>query len=124
MKDLNSLADHIITAAINVHRAMGPHLLESVYVQCLAIDLRKAGLHVLAEVPVRVFYDGEDVGTAYYIDLLVENQVVIEAKSIKNLLPQHTAQILTYMRLGGFELGFLLNFGQARLIDGLKRFRL
>ena len=124
MDDLDYLAGLIVSAAINIHRQLGPHLLESVYVKCMAHDLRKAGVEVSVEHAVRIAYDGEEVGTAYFLDLLVGRRVVVEVKSVKALAPEHTAQTLTYMRLGGFELGFLINFGQSRLIDGLKRFRM
>lgn len=116
-----ALTEWIIGAAIAVHRALGPGLLESAYEHCLHLELEALGLAVRRQVPVDLEYRGHRVEGAYRIDLLVEEAVVVEVKAIERMLPLHAAQVLTYVRLAGHKVGLLLNFNVARLADGMKR---
>ena len=116
---LNQLSKAVLDAAFAVHSELGPGLLESTYKACLAYELSKRGVHVLPEVPVPVVYDGKklaDVG--YRVDLLVENELIIEVKSVEAV---HTAQLLSYLRLSKRRLGLLLNFNVVHLRDGIYR---
>lgn len=101
---------------------MGPGLLEAIYVWCLAYELRSRGLKVEEEVSVPVTYKGVELPKKYRIDLLVEDEIVIEAKSVEALLPVHSAQIISHLNLTDNRLGFLVNFNVALLKDGFKRF--
>lgn len=112
----------IIGCAIDVHRELGPGLLESAYKECLYHDLIHKGLEVQKELALPIVYKDVKLDHGYRIDLLVENKVVIEIKTVENFTDVHTAQILTYMKLGGYDLGLLINFHVKLLKDGLKRF--
>lgn len=116
------LTEKVIGCAIEVHRILGPGLLESAYQRCLALELRKQGLIVETEVPMPVNYKGEVLDCGYRVDILVEKSLILELKAAEAILPIHQAQILTYLKLSGLRLGLLINFHQPRLIDGLKRF--
>jgi GxxExxY protein len=119
---LNTISRQVLDAAFRVHNALGPGLLESAYVACLAHELRKTGLQVRTEVPVAVVYDGvqlTDVG--YRMDLLVEEQFVVEVKSVEALAPVHHAQLISYLKLSNRRLGLLINFNVAHLVDGISR---
>jgi GxxExxY protein len=118
------LTDCVIGRALAVHKALGPGLLESVYETCLAHELRKAGLEIERQFPVRVHYDGLDLDAALKIDLLVQRRLVLEIKAVESLLPIHSAQLLTYLRLSGCRLGLLMNFNVIRLKDGIRRLAL
>lgn len=118
---LRHLTSEVIQAAIRVHSAMGPGLLESAYRKCLAQDLELRSVAVESEVPVPVTHEGCAVDVGYRIDLLVEKQVVIELKTVPKLLPVHHAQLLSYLRLGHYPVGLLINFHVSRLRDGLRR---
>lgn len=118
----NQLTQKIIGCAIDVHKALGPGLLESAYQECLLYDLRQNGLFVERQIPMPIIYKEVKLDHGYRIDLLVENKVVIELKTVEYLSPVHTAQILTYMRLGNYKLGLLINFHVKLLKDGIKRF--
>lgn len=108
----------MIGAAIDVHKALGPGLLERVYEECLAHELALRGSRCRRQVPLDLEYKGLDVGAAYRMDLLVEERVVVEIKAVEQLLPVHQAQLLTYLRVGGHALGLLLNFNVERLPEG------
>ncbi len=112
----------IIGAAMKVHSALGPGLLESAYQACLAYELKKAGLNVRSEVPLPVIYEAVKLEVGYRIDLLVEELVVVELKCVDAILPVHSAQLLSYLRLSGRPLGLLINFKVNQLRDGVKRF--
>ncbi|MFN3759172.1 MAG: GxxExxY protein [Algoriphagus aquaeductus] len=116
-----SLTEKIIGEAIFVHRHLGPGLLESTYQYCLFHRLRKVGLNVSMESPLPVYFDGVKIDCAYRLDLVVENQVVIELKSVKRLKDIHLAQMITYLKLGGFPAGLLINYNVLKLVDGIKR---
>jgi GxxExxY protein len=120
--ELNSLARRTLDAAFHVHSTIGPGLLESAYTACLVYELRKAGLSIATEVPVPIVYDGvklTDVG--YRIDILVENDLVIEVKSMETIAPVHLSQLISYLKLSDRRLGLLLNFNVESFRDGIYR---
>ncbi|PKN27694.1 MAG: GxxExxY protein [Deltaproteobacteria bacterium HGW-Deltaproteobacteria-21] len=118
--DLNSLSAKIIRAAITVHKELGPGLLESVYQRSMVIELGKMGTRVKSEVPVAVFYRGEQVHEeGFRIDLLVEDSIVVEFKSVEEVRNVHKKQLLTYLRLTKKPLGLLINFNEVLLKDGI-----
>ena len=119
--DAESAAKEIVDAAIKVHRALGPGLLESSYQQCLAFELRKRGLHLECEVTLPINYEGLFIDAGYRVDMIVEKLVLIENKTVDNLAPIHEAQILTYLRMSGIQLGFLINWNVPLLKQGIKR---
>ncbi|HEX8843319.1 MAG TPA: GxxExxY protein [Pyrinomonadaceae bacterium] len=115
------MTERIIGAAIEVHRALGPGLLESAYEECLCYELSLDKLNVRRQVPLPVVYKGIKLDCGYRIDLIVEEKVIVELKTVEKLLPIHQAQLLTYLKLGEFKTGLLLNFSSAVLKDGIKR---
>lgn len=117
----NEISKRIIGAAIEVHRHLGPGLLENSYETCLAHELRNQGLLVYTQQALPLVYKEVKLNAGYRIDLLVENKVIVEVKSVDALADIHIAQILTYLRLKDLKLGLLLNFNSVRLIDGVKR---
>ena len=119
---LNKITETIIGAAIQVHRVLGPGLLESAYEACLAYELRKRGLAVEQQRPVPLVYEEVKLECGYRLDLLVERSVVIEVKSVEALAPIHEAQTLSYLRLSGCKLALLVNFNVTVLKDGVRRF--
>jgi len=118
----NDLTKTIIGCAIEVHRTLGPGLLESAYQECLFFELKSLGLNVTKELALPIIYKDIKLDHGYRIDLLVENSVVIELKTVENFTDVHTAQILTYMKLGNYPLGLLINFHTKLLKNGIKRF--
>jgi len=117
----NETSNKIIGAAIKVHNALGPGLLESAYQECMYYVLVKEGLKVEIEKPMPLVFEEVKLDCGYRIDLLVENKVVIEIKSVEGLNDVHLAQTLTYLKLGNFKLGLLINFNVALLKQGIKR---
>jgi GxxExxY protein len=117
------LTKKVIGLAIDIHTALGPGLLESAYKECLYYKLQKAGLLVEKEKVMPLKYENISLDCGYRIDLLVENQLVIELKSVEKLNDIHLAQILTYMKLGKYKIGLLINFNVLLLKDGIKRVR-
>ncbi|MFN4253999.1 MAG: GxxExxY protein [Saprospiraceae bacterium] len=122
MEDYNKLTEIIIGRAIEVHRLLGPGLLESAYRKCLAHELRQAGLTVEEEKPLPVVYKDIQLDQGYRLDILVNGRIVLELKSIDAIAPVHSAQMLTYLKFGGYPLGLLINFNVTLLKEGLKRF--
>ena len=122
MQRANELSNIIIGKAIEVHKSLGPGLLESAYQECLFYELINAGLIVEKEKPMPIIYKEVKLDHGYRIDLLVENLVVIELKTVETFTDVHTAQILTYLKLGGYPLGLLFNFHVTVLKNGMKRF--
>lgn len=118
---MESITDQIISAAIEVHRHTGPGLLESVYEECLCYELSQRSLLFQRQVPLPVIYKGVRLDCGFKMDLLVEEEVVLELKTVESLLPVHSAQLLTYLKLSGKHVGLLLNFNEAVLHRGLKR---
>ncbi|MBU1373038.1 MAG: GxxExxY protein [Bacteroidetes bacterium] len=117
----NSLATKIIGSAINVHKELGPGLLESAYKECLFYELKKSDLFVEKEKPVPIFYDGIELECGYRMDIFVDNKVIIEVKSVKELNDIYLAQLLTYLKLSECKLGLLINFNVLLLKNGIKR---
>ena len=118
---LNSVSEKIIGAAIEVHKDLGPGLLESVYEACLYHELKKQGVSVDCQVDLPIIYKGEITNKTYRIDMLVENCVIVELKSVDTVNPIHEAQLLTYMKLLNINLGLLINFNVDILKKGIKR---
>ena len=118
------LTEKIIGCAIEVHRALGPGLLESAYEQCLARELSLNDVPFRLQVPIPVEYKGVHLDCGYRIDVLVDEQVILELKSVERTLALHEAQLLTYMKLATIAKGLLINFNVKRLVDGIRRFRL
>ncbi|MGA9751650.1 MAG: GxxExxY protein [Acidobacteriota bacterium] len=118
------IATEIVDAAFAVHRALGPGLLEGVYETCLCHEMSKRGLHWERQVALPVCYDGLRLESALRLDLLVENLVIVELKATEKLLPIHEAQVLTYLKLLGRRLGFLINFNSTVLKNGVRRLAL
>ncbi len=117
----NNLTEKIIGCAIEVHKILGPGLLESAYQECLYYELKNAGLKVEKEKPMPIVYKDIKLDHGYRIDLLVENKVVVELKTVEAFTDVHLAQVLTYLKLGNYKLGLLINFHVTKLINGLKR---
>jgi GxxExxY protein len=120
-KDVNSITSSIIGAALEVHRHLGPGLLESAYEACLAYELCQRGLRLERQKPLPVVYKEVQLDCGYRLDLLVEESVVVELKSVERLDRVHEAQMLSYLRLSGCKVGLLINFNVRMLKDGLKR---
>ena len=118
----SKLTGKIIGCAIEVHKILGPGLLESAYEECLAFELSKEDLSVKRQKPVPVIYKTIKLECGYRIDILVENEVIVELKSIDAFAPVHTAQILTYMKFAEKKIGLLINFNVTKLVDGIKRY--
>ena len=119
--DENEISNKIIQAAIEVHRHLGPGLLESAYEECLCYEVSKTGLSFKRQQNLPVEYKGIKLDCGYRLDLVVEEKVIVELKSVEKLLPIHQAQLLTYLRLSELKLGLLINFNSALLKDGIKR---
>ena len=119
--DLNKLSEAVIGAAIEVHKELGAGLLESTYEQCLCRELSLRGINFECQKPLPVTYKGMKLDCGYRIDILVENVLVVEIKAVEKILPIHEAQLLTYLRLSGCQLGLLINFNVEALRLGIKR---
>lgn len=111
----------VVDAALRVHKALGPGLLESVYEACLAHELAKRGMSFRTQVTLPVRYDGVQLDAGFRVDLLVEDRVIVELKAVETLLPIHEAQLITYLKLSGLRLGLLLNFNVRLLREGMRR---
>ena len=118
---LQSLSNTIIGAAIEVHRVLGPGLLESVYEECLRVELESLGLNVRTQVDFPLIYKGEDTGKVFRIDMLVNDIFIIELKAVEIMKPLHEVQLVTYMKLTGVHMGLLINFNVPVLKEGIKR---
>jgi len=121
MPERDPLTEKVIGIAIEVHRALGPGLLESACREALCWDLNEPGLYVRKEVPLPVVYKGVKLDCGHRLDLVVEDRLIIELKTVEKILPVHEARLLTYLRLSRIPLGLLLNFYSAVLMDGIKR---
>jgi GxxExxY protein len=120
---VNGISRSIIDAAIEVHKYLGPGMLESAYEACLECELIAGGHVVERQKPLPIVYKGVSIDCAYHLDLVVDGQVIVELKAVEQLLPIHQAQILSYLRLSGLPLGLLINFNGATLRQGVRRFR-
>jgi GxxExxY protein len=119
--DQDQLTEKIIGAAMKVHSALGPGLLESAYQACLVYELKKQELAVKAEVILPLVYEGVEVDAGYRLDILVEDQVIVELKSVEKTLPVHEAQLITYLKLSKCKVGLLINFNVKHLREGITR---
>ena len=119
--ELNKITETIIGRAIEVHKQLGPGLLESTYETCLHYELEIAGLKVLRQLGLPLIYKEIRLEEGYRLDLLIEDTVVVEIKSVESLTDVHTAQVLTYLKLSGAKVGLILNFNVLKLTDGIKR---
>lgn len=123
MEELNRLSERIIGGAIEVHRELGPGLLEATYEAALCIEFDLTGLNYRRQLPIAALYKGHEIGE-YLPDLIVEDRVVIEVKSVERFDPVFEAQVLTYLRITGKRLGLLVNFNRRLVVDGIKRYML
>jgi GxxExxY protein len=119
--ELNEVGERVLGCALRVHKALGPGLLENVYEACLAYEFQKAGMRFGRQLTLPVVYDGQAIDLGYRLDLLVDDRVVIEVKAVDKLSDIHRAQLLSYLKLGGFHLGYLLNFNVRLMRDGICR---
>ena len=119
--ELNAISGAVVDAAMKVHSVLGPGLLESAYEACLAHELRRRGHKVLTQVTLPVVYDGVEIDVGYRLDLLVDDAVVVELKAVEQVQPIHEAQLLSYLKLGRFRVGLLINFHVLHLRDGIHR---
>lgn len=120
--DIEQIGSQIVDSAIKVHRALGPGLLESAYQECLAYELRQRGLKVSCEVILPVIYQEIEIDAGYRIDMLIEGSVIVENKTVECILPVHRAQVLTYLKMKDFRLGYLLNWYVPKMVDGIRRY--
>jgi len=120
--DIEAIATDVVDCAIKVHKTLGPGLLESAYQYCHAYELKKRGWDVETEVKLPLLYEDQKLDVGYKIDTLINKLVIVENKSVESLLPVHEAQLLTYMKLTGCQLGFLLNWNVTLMKHGIKRF--
>ena len=119
--EIEEIGKQIIDAAVKVHCALGPGLLESSYQTCLSFELRKRGLSVECEIPQPINYEGLKIDAGYCLDMLVENVIVVKNKAVEQILPVHLAQILTYLKLSDHRLGFLINWNVPQIKNGIRR---
>jgi iron complex transport system substrate-binding protein len=119
--DENEISKQVVDASLKVHKALGPGLLESVYEAVLAHELTVRGFEVIRQAPIGIRYEGLAFEDAFRADIVVNGKVVVEVKSVEKLASVHGKQVLTYLRLGGFKLGLLVNFGAAYIRDGIER---
>ena len=122
MEEVNAISSAIIGAALEVHKRLGPGLLESTYHACLVYELTALGFNVQTQVPLPLIYKDIKMDVGYRLDIFVNGKIVVELKSVECLTEVHSAQVLTYLKLSGSGLGLLLNFNVCRLKDGIKRF--
>jgi GxxExxY protein len=121
LMDIEEVATKIVNAAIKVHTALGPGLLESAYQKCLAYELEKENLGVECEVALPIVYENIEINAGYRVDMIVANSIIIENKTVEKLLPIHEAQLLTYLKIKNCKVGFLLNWNVPRMKAGIKR---
>lgn len=119
--DENEIGEKLLGCALRVHKALGPGLLENAYEACLSYELSKAGLEHQRQLALPIIYDGTRIDLGYRLDVLVRDRVVVEVKAIEALADVHRAQLLSYLKLGGYRLGYLLNFNVKMLRDGICR---
>jgi len=119
--ELNEITEKIIGCAIRVHSALGPGLLESTYEVCLIHELRKLGMSAIPQLALPVVYDGVHLDAGYRIDILVEDEIILELKTVERILPIHEAQLISYLKLSHKKIGLIINFNVVRLRDGIRR---
>jgi GxxExxY protein len=119
--DINHRSGMVVDAAIRVHSKLGPGLLESAYEACLMHELGRRHLRVRCQVPLPVTYEGVQIELGYRLDLVVEDVILVELKAVTRIVPLHEAQLMSYLKLGGFPVGLLINFNVIHLKDGIRR---
>jgi len=119
--EINDISGQVIDAAMKVHKALGPGLLESAYQACLAYELRKRGLSVIIQVPLPIVYEEVHLEVGYRMDLVVEDVVLVELKAVESIAPIHKAQLISYLKLSGHKVGLLINFNVELLKQGVTR---
>jgi GxxExxY protein len=119
--DAEPFSRHVIGCAIEVHRTLGPGLLESIYEACLCLELEQEGLAFQRQPSLPVVYKGRPLDVHFRPDLIIEQRLVVEVKAVPAIIPVHEAQLLTYMKIAGVSAGLLLNFNEVRLVDGIRR---
>jgi len=122
MTDIEAIAKNVVDCAIKVHKALGPGLLESAYQYCHDYELKKRGWGAETEVKLPLLYEDQKIDVGYRIDTLINRLVIVENKAVESILPVHEAQLLTYMKLSGCKIGFLLNWNVTLMKHGIKRF--
>ena len=122
--DTDLLTQKVIGCAIEVHKQLGPGLLESTYETCLLLELKQAGIEARYQVELPILYKNTNIDAGYRLDILITNKLIVELKSVEKLLPIHSAQLLTYMKLSNVSTGLLINFNTTKLINGVKRLNL
>jgi len=120
-QSINSLSRIVLDAAMTVHSALGPGLLESAYEHCLLYELGKRGIHAATQVELPIIYDNHQIEAGYRIDMLVEDVIIVELKTVEKFLPVHKAQLLSYLKLADKKLGLLMNFHVSHFRNGIKR---
>jgi GxxExxY protein len=120
-KNLNEISGQVVDAAMKVHSALGPGLLENAYEACLKYELEERGMQVKQQIGLPLKYEGIQIDLGYRLDLLIENEVIVELKAVDKLMPIHEAQLLSYLKLSGRKLGLLINFNVLHLKNGIKR---
>ena len=123
-QEVDALARQIVDSGLKVHRALGPGLLESAYEHCLAYELHARGISVKRQVALPIIYEGTTLDAGYRLDLVVADAIIVEIKAVDALTPLHEAQMLTYLKLSGCRLGFLINFNVALFKQGIRRLAL
>jgi len=121
MYDIEDVGKYILKSTVKVHSFLGPGLLESAYQRCLIYELRKTGLKVESEVLLNIVYEKIRIESGYRLDMIVEDNIIIENKTVEKILPIHEAQLLTYLKLKNCSLGYILNWKTVRIKDGIKR---
>ena len=119
--EINKITGEIVDAAMKVHTALGPGLLESAYEACLVYELQSRGLRVRSQVELPIAYEGVKIDVGYRLDVLVEETVIVELKSVESIAPVHKAQLISYLKLSSTKVGLLINFNGERLKDGITR---
>ena len=119
--DIEAIASKIVKLSVKVHKTLGPGLLESVYQKCLTYELKNEGLDVKCEVPVSVKYNDVNIDAGFRADMIVDNSIIVENKTVDQILPIHEAQLLTYLKVTNIQLGFLLNWNVTLMKNGIKR---
>ena len=121
IESIEAVAKDIVDAAFKVHKEFGPGLLESAYQQCHAYELRKRGREVLTEVVLPIIYDGQKIEAGYRIDMIVDDLIIVENKTVETILPIHIAQLITYLKFKDYRLGFLINWNVKLIKNGIVR---
>jgi len=123
VEERDALSERVIGCAIEVHRSLGPGLLESAYEQCLAHELSLNRIEFRMQVPMPIAYKSIRLDCGFRLDLVVEDELLIELKSVEKVLPIHESQLLTYLKLSGLRTGLLINFNERRLVEGIRRYK-